>query len=724
MPFGPGTQTTAGLVHLRSAGVSVVVDCRGQRLPRILHWGVELVNGDEDLAAVAETTVPGAVPNGVDVPMPVAIVPEHATGWPGLPGLCGNRGGAQWSALFEVDRFDVRYETQGDREAGGELTVAAHDHAAGLTLCLRLELTPSGVLRVQATVGNVDNGSDFAIDGLWLALPVPAHATEVLDFSGRWGRERSPHRRPFTPGAHVRDGRRGRTGFDTAFVLIAAEQGASFRAGRAWGVHVGWSGNHRMYAERFAAGESVIGGGELLLSGEVRLAPGDSYTTPWLYGAHGDGLDELSHRFHEFLRARPTHPSSPRPVVLNTWEAVYFEHDLDRLRALADAGAAVGVERFVLDDGWFLGRRDDQAGLGDWQVDPTVWPNGLHPLVEHVRALGMEFGLWVEPEMVSPVSELAGMHPEWMMATGGRMPPTIRSQQVLDLAHDDAYAYILDRLSHLVAEYSLSFLKWDHNRDLIDAGHSPLGTPGVHAQTRAVYRLMEELRARYPTLEIESCSSGGGRVDLGILERTDRVWASDCIDALERQSIQRWTAVLLPPELVGSHVGAARAHTTGRTHDLAFRAGTALFGHFGVEWDLTAATEAELTELGAWVSAYKRMRQWLHRGRVVRADHADPAMWLHGIVSADSSQALFAVVSMATSVTSPPGRIRFPGLLPTQRYRIAPMPPGDRPRGVALIPPSWLETGVTMTGHALAEVGLPVPAMHPEQLLLLHLTLT
>jgi alpha-galactosidase len=706
-------------VHLRVPGVSVVLDCRGPRLPHILHWGAELEGDDGDLTALAQTAVPGIVPDALDAPSSVALIPEQATGWRGLPGLSGNRSGRHWSALFEACELSVR---RTDGAAGGLVVVAARDEVAALELELWLDLTPSGVLRARATVRNVDDASDFSVDGLRLALPVPAHTTQLLDFSGRWSRERAPQRKAFGYGAHIRDGRRGRTGSDAAFVLIAAEDGVGFRAGRVWGVHVGWSGNHRTYAERFASGESVIGGGELLLSGEMRLGPGESYTSPWIYAVYADGLDALSHRFHELLRARPGHPRSPRPVVLNTWEAVYFDHDLDRLRALADAGAAVGVERFVLDDGWFRGRRDDRAGLGDWEVDPGVWPDGLHPIVKHVRDLGMEFGLWVEPEMVNPDSDLVRRHPDWMMATGGRLPPPIRSQQVLDLAHAGAYSYLLEQLSALVEEYSLSFLKWDHNRDLIDAGHSPHGGAGVHAQTLAVYRLLDELRGRFDGLEIESCSSGGARVDLGILERTDRVWASDCIDALERQSIQRWTMMLLPPELVGSHVGAARAHTTGRTQDLSFRAGTALFGHFGIEWDLTAASGAELTELTAWVAVYKRMRDWLHRGRVVRGDHPDPAVWVHGIVSADADQALFALVSMATSATSQPGRVRVPGLAPLRRYRVAPMPPGDRPSGVGLVPPPWLATGVTMTGRALAEVGVPAPPMHPEQLLLLNIT--
>ncbi len=394
-------------------------------------------------------------------------------------------------------------------------------------------------------------------------------------------------------GTHLREGRRGRTGSDAAFLMAAGTPGFGFRHGEVWAVHAAWSGNHSAYAERALSGVRVLGGGELLLPGEVVLAPGERYTSPWLYATYGEGLDAVATAFHRRLRARATHPASPRPVVINTWEAVYFDHDLNDLIELAELGAKVGAERFVLDDGWFLGRRDDSAGLGDWRVDPEVWPHGLAPLVSAVHSLGMDFGLWFEPEMINENSELARAHPEWILAPGERLPLAARNQQVLNLTVPAAWHHVLEAMSTLVGELDVAYVKWDHNRDLVEAGDRTTGRPRVHEQTLAVYALMDELKRRHPGLEIESCSSGGGRVDLEVLEHTDRVWASDCIDALERQRIQRWTGQLLPPELIGSHVGAPMAHTTHRTHSLAFRAATAVFAHFGVEWDLRTATPHE-----------------------------------------------------------------------------------------------------------------------------------
>ncbi|ARQ70061.1 alpha-galactosidase [Streptomyces marincola] len=702
-------------VHLRAAGTSLVLDRSGSGLPRVVHWGEDLGELPQDaLAALALASVPQIAWNNVDVVVPLAVLPEHSAGWLGTPGLTGHRAGADFSTAFAVTSSRVE---------GGVVTVFAEDVTAELELRLEIELTASGLVRQRATVtsGAGPEAAPFSLSGVLLTLPVPERATELLDMTGRHLRERTPQRHEFTIGTHLRENRKGRTGTDAATVHVAGERGFGFRSGEVWGLHVAWSGNHRSLAERTHTAVALLGGGELLLAGEVALGAGESYTTPWIYGSYGrHGLDELAARFHDHLRARATHPRGPRPVTLNVWEAVYFDHDLDRLTRLADVAAETGAERFVLDDGWFRGRRDDHAGLGDWYVDEDVWPDGLHPLARHVRGLGLEFGLWVEPEMVNQNSDLARSHPEWILSTGDRMPPEARHQQVLDLGNADAYAYILERLDAIVSEYALTYLKWDHNRDLVEAGHGPTGRAGVHGQTAAVYRLLDELRSRHPGLEIESCSSGGGRVDLGILERTDRVWGSDCIDALERQRIQRWTGLLVPPEMIGTHVGAPRAHTTGRTHSLQFRAGTALFGHFGMEWDLTKATAEERAALAEWIARYKDLRGLLHSGAVVRGDHPDPALWVHGVVARDRSRAVYALVQVETSVTAPPGLVRLPGLDPDAHYRIAPLAPGDGIEGSAATALAWWAGGTTLPGRVLESVGVRAPVQYPERLVLVE----
>ena len=426
-------------------------------------------------------------------------------------------------------------------------------------------------------------------------------------------------------------------------------------------------------------------------------------------------------------------------MVLNTWEAVYFDHNLTTLIELADSAAELGVERFVLDDGWFRGRRDDNAGLGDWYVDETLWPSGLTPLIDAVTSRGMEFGLWVEPEMVNLDSDVVRAHPDWIVGPsvqsykdGGRLPLEWRHQHIIDLVNPDAWQYIYDRVDALLRENNISYLKWDQNRDLLEHGHA--GRASVHEQTLAAYRLFDALKAAHPGVEIESCSSGGARVDLGILERTDRIWASDCNDALERQTIQRWTGLVVPPELVGGHVGPTTSHTTARTHDLSFRALTALFGHFGMEWDVRQVQGAEREELKRFIGIYKEHRGLIHSGRMVRADLADESLMLHGVVAAvggpaavGSTAALFTLVSTRTSPAEQPGRIAIPGLAADASYRVeAVFPaPGDADYAhtfTQVQPPAWLESGATASGRFLAEVGLPMPGLNPEHALLLKVT--
>jgi alpha-galactosidase len=545
-----------------------------------------------------------------------------------------------------------------------------------------------------------------------------------MDFTGRQTAERIPQRHQIGDGLWLREGRRGHTGHDSATVMIAGVPGFGFASGEAYGLHVAWSGNTVHRVERTASslgmadgggrpqpGVTTIGGGELLLPGEITLAPGESYATPWVYlTATVAGLDGLAAQFHGYLRALPAHPSAPRPVNLNVWEAVYFRHDFAKLAALADLAADVGVERYVLDDGWFSGRRNDRAALGDWQVDEHVWPGGLHRLADYVRGRGMQFGLWVEPEMVNPDSDLYRAHPDWILSAGQRVPPLQRHQLVLDLTRPEVTAYLLERISALIREYQISYVKWDCNRDITDAGsRARAGAPAAHEQALAVYALLDELRGRHPAVEWESCAAGGGRIDLAMLERVQRAWASDMTDALARQPIQRWTGQLVPPEYLGAHVSAPFSHQTGRYMPLSLRCGTALFGHFGIEWDLTQAGDDDLAELAAWTGLYKQHRGLIHAGRMVRIDAPDDTAWMYGVVAADASAALMSYVQLDEPVSDQPAALRVPGLDPLRRYCVTEVTPGRRlPRRGGLA--DGRIAAMEVSGAALADIGLAIPA--------------
>ncbi|WP_243064268.1 alpha-galactosidase [Humibacter sp. RRB41] len=705
-------------LYLRAAGTSLLLDLRDGDV-RVAHWGADLGDQAPDPALVS-----GSAPHSAfDDPAPVSLIPQPARAWRGTPGLAGDRAGRAFSPRLVVQ--DASLEPA-DGTGGQRAALVLRDEASALQVDVALTLAPGGLLLVDQTLTNL-GADDYAVAALDVSLPVPAQATESLDLTGRWAREKHPQRHRIDQGTWTRSARHGRTGHDSTLVIAAGTPGFGWRSGEVWALHLGWSGDHTSRIERAGDGQTLLAVGELLKSGELVLGAGESYTAPTAFAAYSShGLDGVSAGFHDWVRGREGHPSTPRPVVLNTWEAVYFNHDLHVLKSLADAASDLGVERFVLDDGWFLGRRDDTRGLGDWFVDPDMWPLGLTPLIDHVRDKGMQFGLWVEPEMINQDSELAREHPDWIARPAGahgRTSPTWRRQQVLDLVNPDAWDHIFERLDALLTENAIDYLKWDQNRDQVELGHD--GVASTHAQTLAAYRLFDALRAAHPNVEIESCSSGGARVDLGILQRTDRVWASDTNDALERQTIQRWTQLVLPPELVGAHVGPSTAHTTGRTHALSFRAITALFGHFGIEWDVRGLTDAERTELRAVIDFYKANRSLIHTGRSVRIDRPDESDAAYGVVSHDRSRALFVYATLATSPNELSSRLRIAGLDPDARYRVTLGLPLDEHAIAHRSLPHWLtsdEGEVVVTGRVLAEIGVPLPGLYPEHALVLALS--
>lgn len=701
--------------HLRAAGVSLLVDARGAGMPAVLHWGRDL--GDltpDDAVAVAAASVTAIAPSSIDAPFRVGLVPTWGDGWTGRPGLQVSRDPAGPDGPVAAARARTPRLTQRTDAApvgdGSTLVIDLSDAEALFDVRVRLELSAEGVLGLQVGVTNRGLGP-LTVGRAAAVLPIPARASELLDFSGVWGRERRPIRRPLEHGVHVREGRHGRGGHDGAFLLAAGTPGFGFGGGEVWALHAAWSGDTELWAESSPLGAAVLGGGELPAPGEIVVAPGERYVGPWCVAVYSDaGLDGISDRVHPWVRSWST-IDRPRPVTLNTWEAVYFDHSLERLEPFIAAAARVGVERFVLDDGWFTGRRDDRRALGDWAVDAEVWPDGLHPLAQRVTAAGMEFGLWVEPEMISADSALAREHPDWVL---GR-PDALewRFQRVLDLGIPEASAHVFARLSALLSEYPIGYLKWDHNRDLLDGSS--------HRQTTAVYALIDRLRAAHPGVEIESCASGGARIDLGMLRRVDRVWPSDTNDPLDRQGIHRWTSLLVPPEHLGAHLGDAHAHLTGRSSDLSFRMATALFGSAGIEGNLAAMSEQDLDAIGAWIAEYTRLRPLLHRGRVVRADSADPAQAVHGVVAHDRSHAVYAVAMLGATASAIAPAVRLPGLDPAARYRVVPFRLGGEPRAVQDAPPPWYAAGgVDLPGAVLGEVGLPMPLLSPQQALVLE----
>ncbi|KFI67822.1 alpha-galactosidase [Bifidobacterium magnum] len=724
-----GTKTQALYAERPDANVAFALAFPENELPRFVYWGRPL-SAPETVIDMMDASRPQRVSGALDYTAWPSILPTQSESWIGEPRLDIRRDGTTLFCKFIVSDINVDDHT---------VTVTAADKEQGVQLMWACTLDVSGLVMQKATITNLADGT-LEVGKVELGMPVPAYATEILTTTGHHLRERSPQRQPLTVGRFQKASLVGRPGFDASLLLTAGAPGFGFNNGDVYSVHVAWSGNTLLSAERLPYTSGLIGGAEVLFGGEIALENGDSYTTPEIVGSFGAGLNEVASRFHAFLRnthrewcAERGIERKPRPVILNTWEAVYFQHDYKTLTALADKAAEVGVERFVVDDGWFGSRRDDTSGLGDWEISQDMWPEGeesLKALADYVHGRGMEFGLWFEPEMVNPDSEMFRNHPDWVLKpTENRLPMQGRTQQVVDLTNPDAYAYVYNAMDSLVNSLGIDYIKWDHNKFVTESVSPRTGKPATHAQTLAVYKIFTDLKNAHPGLEIESCSSGGGRIDLGILQVADRVWASDCVDPVERADIQRYTSLLVPPEMIGEHVGDSPAHSTQRATSLEMRMAMAFFGHMGVEWNLLKQPQEDLEMLRQWIEEFKLHREEFSAGSVVHGDDQDPAVRLDGVVSADKKHAIYRFTQLTTSQTYPAGTVRLPGLDPQAVYRVKPMGVSyesgllgeNRINNAQSALGWWTPDGVALPGEALGTyTGVRPPSLHPAQAVLIQ----
>jgi len=674
---------------LHSPACTAIWEVRPDEAPLWRYWGPRLPDGVVPPTPLRDERPEPSFSLHHDVPL--SLFPGIGMGWFGAPALAAHRGGADWAHAATACRV----------EQVGEDTLHIHlsDDVAGLAIVIVARLDPaSDVLTLSTTLTNRGEG---VLDVGWLAsacLPLPPDAREVLSYTGRHNSEFVAVRDALSRAGWRRENRRGLTSHDAfpGAIVTCAD-------GTAYGAQLAWSGNHVQSIDWIDDGRRQWLLGEGLAPGEMRLSPGESLTTPeMLATVSALGADGVSQAFHRAIRARIAWPGgamSPRKVHLNTWEGFYFDHDPAALQDLATAAAQVGVERFVLDDGWFAGRHDDTSSLGDWRPDPLTYPEGLGPLAAHVTALGMDFGLWVEPEMVNPDSDLYRAHPDWALHIDGRPLLTARHQLVLDMSLPQVRDHLCDAIAALLRSLPIAYLKWDHNRDLTHAGNRAT----YRAQVLGTYALMARLRAAFPAVEIESCAGGGGRIDAGIIAHTHRFWTSDCIDAISRVGIQRGFLRFMPPELMGSHVGACPAHSTGRMQAMAFRSGVALPGHFGVELDVRGLNDADRAELAAAIARYKALRGRFHQGLVWQGAAGDGVVWqAHG--SADDL--LLHVTRTAPTTWRHAPHLRLPMLDPARRYHLT--PEGGAP--------------VTVAGSWLVHAGLALPPLAGEAVAIYTLT--
>ena len=687
--------------------MTLVLLPRPHGAPWLVYAGATLPDVDLDVlaAAVAE----GSREAQPDDPPGLSILPESGFGFLGAPGIIVEHGDR---------RSETRFETAALTATPGAMHLRMVDAVAALAVDLDWSLdAATGVLASHATVRNT---GDRPARLHWLAavaLPLPGWARHAVRAHGRWGHEWQLSTLPLVAGRLVTEAMGGRPGFDGPGHAMLHDDGAREGAGRVVVATLAWSGAPRTTIETLPSGARQLQQGAVLGPGEIVLSPGETHTTPTALVAIADGgwnaASAMLHRHLRAARAAAGVGQGPRKVHFNSWEAVYFDFDLPRLQALASAAAALGVERFVLDDGWFAGRRDDTSALGDWTPDPVRFPDGLAPLIAHVHAAGMDFGLWVEPEMVSPDSELARTHPDWCLDAPGRDRPTARHQLVLDLTHPAVAARLFATLDALLTGDAIAYLKWDHNRDLFP-------NPTGYAQTCALYALLDRLRAAHPKVEIETCASGGGRVDHAMLTRAARGWASDNTDAVARLPLQAAMTRLFPLETIGAHVGPARNPTTGRRFDMAYRARIAIFGHMGVEADPRTLDDRDRDTLARHIALYKTHRMLLHTGVLHRLDTDDATALL--VVAEDGSEALLlaATTGQAGPGASPP--LCLTGLDPARRYRVDLLDPWPRLAARQLGAADWWRTRPVIDGATLCQSGLRLPLVHPETAWLAYLS--
>ncbi|MFI6319279.1 alpha-galactosidase [Nonomuraea sp. NPDC050556] len=476
---------------------------------------------------------------------------------------------------------------------------------------------------------------------------------------GGWASENGLRRTELTVGETVLTSRRGLSSHHANPWVMVDGGEATERHGEVWSTALAWSGSWRITLTRTPSGRATWTGG-FGHEGLVRtLEPGQEWTTPVFAGHYSaEGYGGASRGWHAFVADHVLpEPDELRPVVYNAWEAVGFEVGEDNQRRLAKLAADVGAELFVMDDAWFGGRTSDRAGLGDWWPNPERFPDGLAPLIDEVHRLGMRFGLWVEPEMVNPDSDLYREHPDWVLHQPGRPRTELRNQLVLNFALPEVADWAHGWLDKLVTEHEIDFLKWDFNRALTEAG------PGDEVwieHVRAVYALIDRLRADHAGLRIEACAGGGGRTDLGMLARTDQVWASDNTDAHDRIGIQRGFSQIYPARVMASWVSDSPNPTTGRRVPLRFRFHVSMAGALGIGGNLLEWSSEDLSEAAALVRIYKDIRPVVHLGRQDRL--------AYGVQYTSADRVVVLAWQGPSAYGTPLAPLRLTGLDPQERY--------------------------------------------------------
>ncbi|MDC7677819.1 alpha-galactosidase [Asticcacaulis machinosus] len=683
--------------RLDGGGVTYAFGINTKGQLETLHWGGRLGDGD----TLGPVTARG---DHSSFDLAISVSPLEYSGFgggmviePGLKVACpdGSR--------------DVVLTYLSHSLEGSTISVRLKDIARNIYVDLRYIMdADTGILSRSAVV---ENRTDDWIDVQHFAaaiLNLPVNDDYRLHYlTGRWAAEWTLQERPLEAGSTVLESRRGSTGHQNNPWIAISRADTDEEDGPVWFGALGWSGSWRITVDKDAVGGVHVVAGYNPFDFDYRLAPGETLESPTFYAGYSDhGMGGASRLMHRFQRNHilPGHPAPKiRPVLYNSWEATTFAVDARGQMALAEKAASLGIERFVMDDGWFGGRNSDKAGLGDWWVNPQKFPKGLKPLISKVRSLGMEFGLWVEPEMVNADSDLYRAHPDWIINFRDRPRTEGRNQMVLNLARPDVRDHLLGVLDSLLRDHDISFLKWDYNRNWSEPGWpdvAPDQQPKLYVEyIRNLYGLLAELRRRHPHVEIESCAGGGGRVDMGIMALTDQVWPSDNTDPYDRLTMQEGFSHAYAPAVMMAWVTDSPNWVNQRSTSLAYRFLSSMQGGLGIGANLNHWDKSDFATAKRLIAEYKTIRKTVQHGNLYRLisprNGSNRSVTLS--VSADKSQAvLFAFVHSSTKLDALPA-ITLRGLDPRKIYSIRVIEGGFDPR----TPPTasgayWMTHGLSV----------------------------
>ena len=581
--------------------------------------------------------------------------------------------------------------TDGKPKLSGLPATYTENDEEAQTLCIKLKDEVTGIVQellytIFAQGGIITRSVRFINEGtapvhllnaMSLSLDLPDKDYVWMQFSGAWSRERHVKERRLEQGIQSVGSIRGNSSHEHNPFIVLRRPSATENAGEVMGFSLIYSGNHRMQAEVDTHDTTRITAGINPQNFDWKLDCGESFQTPEAVVVFSDkGLNGMSQTFHKLYQkrlARGYWRDRPRPILNNNWEATYFDFTEERLVKIASKAKKCGVELFVLDDGWFGARRNDRAGLGDWIANMELLPNGISGLANRIEELGMKFGLWIEPEMVNKDSDLYRKHPDWILQTPGRRVSHGRYQYVLDFSRKEIVDYIYVMIAKLLSESNISYIKWDMNRSITECYSIayPADQQGeiFHRYILGVYDLYERLTSAFPEVLFESCASGGGRFDPGMLYYAPQGWVSDDSDAVERLKIQYGTSMCYPLSSMGSHVSVIPNHQVFRNTPLHTRANVAYFGTFGYELDLNKLSDAEIEEVKAQIRFMKEYRELLQFGTFYRLKspfNGNETVWM--VVSEDKSKALVGYYRVLNGVNLPYSCVKLQGLDPDKLY--------------------------------------------------------